>query len=285
MTVFDTAAPWPTAAVAGRSRRPRERRRGGRFEAVLLASAAFEDGPTAALPLAGGTVLGRLLAQLDGLGAGVVHVVARPEMLEDVAGRHESAGTAQDLQGRSPASRAQATGPLALSPVAILVAHREALAGLLGDPSARHGRSWRPARRARPFGHPASASTGQAAWSAPGPRTTAVRRPTRALPRRAPGRRRRTGGRAGRRWPSELAVLVAAPTGGWRREAGDAQKTVAWRRWLARRPRMRRRRSRRTPMRRRWSASAPPRRAMSARCCSSGLVRSGVARWSATCGG
>jgi hypothetical protein len=53
------------------------------LEAVLLATTAFEDGPTAALPFGDGSVLDRLRGQLASLGATAVHVLARPGMVED----------------------------------------------------------------------------------------------------------------------------------------------------------------------------------------------------------
>ena len=224
MTVIDTAA--RVADGCGGREIGRAAPSRGTFEAVLLASAAFEDGPTAALPLAGGTVLGRLLAQLDGLGAGVVHVVARPEMLEDVAGRHESAGTAQDLQVVAGIARA-ATGPLLVA-CGDLVAHREALAGLLGDP-ALDTAVLAAGPAGRPFGTRIRFNRGRVVSA--GSAYHRVRRPN----GRYLGALRVAGGDrdALAAVAERLAVLVAAPPEDWRREL-DA-KTVAWRRWLARR--------------------------------------------------
>jgi phosphatidylglycerophosphate synthase len=105
----------------------------GAAEAVLLATAAFADGPAAALRLQGETLLDRLRRQLSTLGVGHVHVVTRPAVaLEAGAVRHESADPAEDLRVVAGIARAGA-GPLVIAP-ADLVAHREALAGLLADP-------------------------------------------------------------------------------------------------------------------------------------------------------
>src|SRR3954449_8163286 len=64
----------------------------GAVEAVLFATAAFEDGPTAGLPWEGGTVLERLHGQLASLGAASVHVIARPGTLEGAEGEPHASG-------------------------------------------------------------------------------------------------------------------------------------------------------------------------------------------------
>src|SRR5438477_12608592 len=54
-------------------------------DVVLLATApAAETGVAAALPFGEGTVLGRLLSQLVGLGVREVQVITRPEWAEDL---------------------------------------------------------------------------------------------------------------------------------------------------------------------------------------------------------
>src|SRR5438552_694291 len=54
-------------------------------DVVLLATApAPEAGVAAALPFGDGTVLGRLLSQLASLGVREVHVITRPEWVEDL---------------------------------------------------------------------------------------------------------------------------------------------------------------------------------------------------------
>src|SRR4051794_28742933 len=99
----------------------------GAVEAVLFATAAFEDGPTAALPWEGGTVLERLHGQLASLGAATVHLITRPGLLEGAEGvRHSSADVPEDLRrvarvarrGQGPRRRAgggvrHPRGPLA----------------------------------------------------------------------------------------------------------------------------------------------------------------------------
>src|SRR5215210_6373041 len=84
---------------------PRESRRlapGGEEAAVtwaaralLFATAPAEDGgPAALLPLAGTTVLGRLLGQLSILGVGSAFLVTRPEWEELVAAAASHCGAA-----------------------------------------------------------------------------------------------------------------------------------------------------------------------------------------------
>jgi phosphatidylglycerophosphate synthase len=102
------------------------------LEAVLLATTAFEDGPTAALPCGDTTVVERLRGQLASLGATGIHVIARPGMVEGAEGRIASDGLAEDLRTIARIARAGA-GPLVIS-LGDVIAHREALAGLLADP-------------------------------------------------------------------------------------------------------------------------------------------------------
>jgi hypothetical protein len=111
--------------------------------AVLFATVLDADGaPAAAQPWNGGTVLGRLLAQLADLGVSTVHVFTRPgwepalQTSLAVPGLpvelHTSAGLADDLDAVASLSETAADG-LVVS-YADLVTDREALAGLLADP-------------------------------------------------------------------------------------------------------------------------------------------------------
>jgi phosphatidylglycerophosphate synthase len=102
------------------------------LEAVLLATTAFEEGPTAALPFGDGSVLDRLLGQLASLGATGIHVLARPGMVEEAEGRVASGDLADDLRAIARIAR-RGAGPLVVA-LGDIVAHREALAGLLADP-------------------------------------------------------------------------------------------------------------------------------------------------------
>jgi phosphatidylglycerophosphate synthase len=128
--------------------------------ALLFATIeATDGGPAAVLPLEeGSTLLGRLLGQLEDLGLHRVSVVTRPAWLEDIrralpADRPEvdvlpSADLAEDLATAAEAAR-RARGSLVVAAADIL-AHREALAGLLADPRVNTGilatGSWRRGR-------------------------------------------------------------------------------------------------------------------------------------------
>ena len=87
-------------------RRPSVQLSGNIATAVLVATAAADDGgPAAALPWEGGTLLDRLLGQVAALGLDDVHVVTRPQYEETLrasaeragATLHVCAGPAEDL--------------------------------------------------------------------------------------------------------------------------------------------------------------------------------------------
>jgi phosphatidylglycerophosphate synthase len=127
--------------------------------ALLYATApAAEGGPAAALGVPEGTLLGRLLGQLDGLGVRRAWVVARPD---GVAAVERAAAEAlipvevlpshdlgEDLRIAAEVA-GRVRGQLLLARGEAL-AHREALAGLLADPRIVSGILATPsARRAR----------------------------------------------------------------------------------------------------------------------------------------
>jgi phosphatidylglycerophosphate synthase len=201
----------------------------GTAEAVLLATAAFDDGPTAELRLQGETLLDRLRGQLASLGVGVVHVVTRPGQLRDLARgaiRHESADAAEDLRVVAAIARGGA-GPLVVA-LGDLVAHGEALAGLLADPRLETAVLAAPPA-GRPFATRIRLGRGRVLSAG-----SAYHRVHRADSRFlgalkvAPADRELLADQADR-----LAALAAAPPPGWERTL--AYKGEAWRRVLARR--------------------------------------------------
>jgi hypothetical protein len=128
---------------------------------VLLATATAEGGgPAAALPWDGGTVLGRLLDQLDDLGVGSAHVIARAggaPVLEPLlaasglqARLQVSERDAADLRAVAAIAR-DGAGPMVIA-YADLVTQREALAGLLFKPGLASGILSTAGAIARPFG-------------------------------------------------------------------------------------------------------------------------------------
>src|SRR4051812_14887514 len=200
----------------------------GAVEAVLFATAAFEDGPTAALPWEGGTVLERLHGQLASLGAATVHLITRPGLLEGAEGvRHSSADVAEDLRTVARIARG-GKGPLVLAGGDI-VAHRELFAGLLLDPrlgtavlvtAGRLGSPFTPrVRLAR--GRVVSAASAYHAVRKPNARFLGVLKVAAAdRPALATAAER-------------LARLVAPPRGDW--EDTLVHRTATWQRVLARR--------------------------------------------------
>jgi phosphatidylglycerophosphate synthase len=111
--------------------------------AVLFATAATDEGgPAAGLPWDGGTLAGRLLAQLASLGVRRALVITRPDwqagLERDLAGLplevsvRPTPGLAGDLRAVAEAAR-EGDEPLVVMH-ADMVTHREALAGLLSDP-------------------------------------------------------------------------------------------------------------------------------------------------------
>jgi phosphatidylglycerophosphate synthase len=114
--------------------------------AVLLATTPAQDagGPAALLPWDDGTVLSRLVAQLDSLGVPAMHVITRPEW-EDAVRRavpgaevHASGGLDGDLDAIGTLAGGSDGGALVLL-YGDVVTHREALAGLLIDPRVSSG--------------------------------------------------------------------------------------------------------------------------------------------------
>jgi hypothetical protein len=114
--------------------------------AVLVATAAADDGgAAAALPLDGGTLLGRLLQQMTELGLDDVHVVTRPQFedaLRPSAERagavlHVCAGASEDLAAIADLAQG-ASGGFVVA-LADVVVHRAALEGLLASPGIATG--------------------------------------------------------------------------------------------------------------------------------------------------
>jgi hypothetical protein len=110
--------------------------------AVVLATALAADGrPAALLPWDGGTVVGRLAAQLAELGVPAPVVIARPAFATAVreaigagADVRASASVADDLRLIAGAARACAGQVLVLS--GDIVTHTDALEGLIANPHA-----------------------------------------------------------------------------------------------------------------------------------------------------
>jgi hypothetical protein len=109
--------------------------------AVVLATApSTGGGPAALLSLGDETILGRLTRQIAGLGVLKTIVLTRPAWEAEVRARvgsaaevRASASTAEDL--RAIAALAAADGPLVVM-YGDIVAHAEALRGLIADPRA-----------------------------------------------------------------------------------------------------------------------------------------------------
>lgn len=126
--------------------------------AIVLATAPAGELPAAALPLEGGTVIGRVLRQLDDLGVAVAHVITRPgwegSLAMDARGLpvrlHACEDTAGDLRAIAEIARAGEGGMVLV--YGEVVAHREALAGLLADPRIVNGVLVARGRRRLAFG-------------------------------------------------------------------------------------------------------------------------------------
>jgi hypothetical protein len=126
--------------------------------AIVLATAPAGDGPAAALPLEGGTVLGRLLGQLGDLGVHVAHVITRPgwesaltPAAEGLEVRiHGCEDIAADLRAIADIAR-QGEGGVVIV-YGEVITHREALAGLLADPRIVSGVLVARGRRRLAFG-------------------------------------------------------------------------------------------------------------------------------------
>ena len=140
----DTRAAAPTGAGAASTPPPAVRGGASVDAAVLLATAASGDGgPAALLPWGDGTVLGRLLGQLEALGVPRAVVVTRPAWEPGVRAALARAGArAEVLVSPAVAGDLRAVAGLAAACtdgglVALygdLVTHREALTGLLTTP-------------------------------------------------------------------------------------------------------------------------------------------------------
>jgi phosphatidylglycerophosphate synthase len=145
-----TARSGPVAAADCASRRRRRADAWAGASAVLYATTADVDGRAAALLELDGeraTILGRMLGQLDGLGVRRAWIVTRPAWADAV--RREAAeaplpvevlaaaDVADDL--RVTADVAAAVTDRLIVGRADVVAHREALAGLLADPRVTTG--------------------------------------------------------------------------------------------------------------------------------------------------
>jgi predicted outer membrane lipoprotein len=138
--------------------------------AILLATAPGENGGAAAtLGWEDTTVLGRLADQAAGVGAGVVHVITRPEWAADVESALETSATGRAVidgvegavrveRSDDPASDLRAIARIARETAGgLLIAHgeivtqRDALAGLAADPRVATGVLATVGRVGRPF--------------------------------------------------------------------------------------------------------------------------------------
>jgi hypothetical protein len=117
--------------------------------AVLLATAPGSDGgPAAALRWEDTTLLGRLVAQLTGLGVTEIHVVTRPAWMAQLARAlprsapevrlHAAADRSADLRLIAELARGVRDGGLVVATADVLT-QGEALAGLLADPRVATG--------------------------------------------------------------------------------------------------------------------------------------------------
>src|SRR5918996_1572944 len=122
-------------------RRPPVQLSGNITTAVLVATAAADDGgPAAALPWEGGTLLDRLLTQMAELGLRDIHVVTRPQFEDRLRASAESAGARLHVCAGPSEDLAEiadladgATGGFVVA-LADLVVHQGALEGVLASP-------------------------------------------------------------------------------------------------------------------------------------------------------
>jgi phosphatidylglycerophosphate synthase/CTP:molybdopterin cytidylyltransferase MocA len=207
--------------------------------AVVVATARSETGgPAALLPWEGGTILGRLLGQLESLGIGEVHVVTRPAWEAEVGAALEAAApagvrlqlsedVADDLRVIAELARADDETTL-FAMYGDMVTHREALAGLLADPRISSGVLSTGGRAGRPFamrlknrrGRVISAQSAYHYCYKPSGSFLGVLK--------VAGPERETLARQSER----LAELVVDPPDGWRTEL--SYKRIRWRHALAR---------------------------------------------------
>jgi phosphatidylglycerophosphate synthase len=198
--------------------------------AVVLATAPEyrEERPAALLPWEDGTVLSRLLGQLESLGVVEIHVLTRPAWVDAVRrevgpGRRVHAAGAVDGDLQAIAELAAGTsGAIVILPGEI-VTHREALAGLLIDPRVATGVLAGGGALARPFAFRVRARRGRLV-SASSP-YHAVHRPTASflgVLKVAPGDRPVLVDAARR-----LADLTRSPSEEWGEEL--LRKSAMWR--------------------------------------------------------
>ena len=127
-------------------RRPPVQLSGNITTAVLVATAAADDGgPAAALPWEGGTLLDRLLTQMAELGLQDIHVVTRPQFEDRLRASAESAGAtlhvcagpSEDLAEFADLADGAAGGFVVA--VAELIVDNGALEGILASPGIATG--------------------------------------------------------------------------------------------------------------------------------------------------
>ena len=212
---------------------------------VIVSAATAGGGPAALLPWEGGTLLGRLLGQLAGLGIPDVRVLVRPaweaEVREAASGAppavpvpgargaavasdvrvEASPGADADLRAVAAAAREPGAG-LVVLPGDVLT-HGEALAGLLKDPRVATGALLGGGWHSRGFAFRVRSKRGRVI-SAASPYHS-VHRPTSAflsVLKIAAADRGLLAATAG-----ELAALAADPSEEWREELG--RKEEMWR--------------------------------------------------------
>jgi hypothetical protein len=231
--VTDTMAVGPSASQGGGRVSAPAAGPAGTATAIVIATAPASDGGCAALlPWQEGTVLGRLLAQLAGLGIDDIRVLTRPafeqRVREAAPGQRVIAGAGVGGDLREIAGVAAAGGGDIVVVSGDIVVGRGALASLVEDPRgatvALTGGSW----RARHSAYRVRSRRGRII-SAASP-FHAVYRPTASFLgaiKIAPADHQALATAAG-----ELAGLAAAPPAEWRAELeGKAAKwrTGLWR--------------------------------------------------------
>ena len=196
---------------------------------VIVSAASARGGPAALLPWDGGTVLGRLLAQLAALGVADVRVVVRPAWEREVreaaspAGARVEATAGPDADLRSIAAAAREPGAGMVVLPGELLTHGEALAGLLKDPRVATGALLGGGWHTREFAFRVRSKRGRVI-SAASPYHS-VHRPTSAflgVIKIAAADRALAATTA-----DELAALAADPSEEWREEL--ARKQDMWR--------------------------------------------------------
>src|SRR5690349_6757065 len=99
------------------TRKPPAQLSGNITTAVVMATAAADDGRAAALlPWGGGTLLGRMVGQMGEIGLGTTYVITRPEWEAEVraaapeATVHASEGIGSDLARIAEIARSEGSG-------------------------------------------------------------------------------------------------------------------------------------------------------------------------------